>query len=229
MPGGRYFHNAKAFKEDAYAVLKGKFSDRNSFDLYYDSIRTPEQKDEFLRVACSYRFLVKHGDWKLSIDGANEVIDYLTNSFKLVALFSLIESLSDQKHQDFYEWLVVQDSNSIYPISSRKDLQRLYEEYKQTFGSIRRCVHFFARLNPSQQQTLCKSVEFEGKPLDGIKKVALHLYELRSKFVHEAELVLQLGRPMHHITQKGYFYVNLSVPALLDAFESGVVAYFGEA
>ena len=71
-------------------------------------------------------------------------------------------------------------------------------------------------------------MEFEGNPLDGIKKLAQYLYELRSKFVHEAELVLQIGGPMHHFTPKGYFFVNLSVPALPDAFESGVLAYFGE-
>ena len=81
MPGGRYFHKAQAFKEDAYAVLKDKFPDRNSFEQYYEAIRTPQQKNEFLRVACSYRFLVKQGDWKLSVDGTNEVIGYLTNSF----------------------------------------------------------------------------------------------------------------------------------------------------
>jgi hypothetical protein len=171
---------------------------------------------------------VKDGDWKNSIDGYDEVIGYITNSFKLVALFSLIESLTDNKHQDFYDWLVAQESSTVYPILDKKVLERKYEEYKATFGAIRRCVKFFTRLKPSQQKSLCESVEFKGKPLDGIKKLAQHLYELRSKFVHEAQFVLQWGVPMHHYTPKGHFVVNLSVPALLNAFESGVVAYFGE-
>ena len=226
---GRYFHNAKAFKEDAFAVLGSRFQDRSAFEAFYDRIESPERKNEFLRVACSYRLLVKHGDWKLSVSGANEVIDYLTNSFKLVALFSLIESMSSEKHKDFYEWLNAQDPATLYPISDKKRLNQLYSSYKQTFGAIRRCVRFFSGLSGPEQTALCKSIEFEGKPLDGIKHLAQHLYELRSKFVHEAELVLQLGGPTHHITPKGYFFTNLSVPALLGAFESGLIAQFSEA
>ena len=226
---GLYHHNAKAFKEDAYAVFESQFFDRQSFEDFYSKIKTPRMQNEFLRVACSYRYLAKHGDWKVSVCGVNDVIDYLTNSYKLIAVFSLIESLSDQKHQDFYQWLTTSDQIEVFPIADRKALRQRYDEYKLTFGSIRRCVLFFSRLSSIHQESLCKSIEFEGLPIDGIKKLAQYLYELRSKFVHEAELVLQIGTPTHLLSEKGHFFVSLTVDALFEAFEAGVIAYFGEA
>jgi hypothetical protein len=46
--------------------------------------------------------------------------------------------------------------------------------------------------------------------------------------VHEAELVLQIGTPVHHFSEKGYYFINLPVPVLFEAFEEGLLAYFDE-
>jgi len=224
---GRYVADEPAFKRYAYTALMSRFPDRTAFERFYGSLTDSSIKDEFLRVTSFYLFLVKQGEWHVTVDGSAPVVDYLSNSFKVVALFALIESLSDQQHQDFYDWLCEKDAQSVFPIPDATALARLNEEYKASFGSIRRCVAFFSRLPSERQQALCKAFSVDGKPLASIKKVAEFLYDLRSKFVHEARLVLQLGDFLA-LSMKGQRVVEtqLSVDTLLDTFEEGVLAHF---
>lgn len=225
---GRYIANEKEYKEDAFMAFdESRFPNRKSFDEFYESLNTPKRKDEFLRVTNFYLFLVKDGDWKISVEGYDPIIDYFTNSFKLVALFSLIESLTELKYQDFYQWLSSQDQSMILPISDKSDLRRLYEEYKKSFGSTRRCVNFFERLPDQQKERLCHSIQIDGKPITTIKKLAQFLYSLRSEFVHAAQLVLHVsGSTTYHLEEKGLTRSSLSLSILLDAFEEGVLSYF---
>ena len=153
-------------REYAASAMGFMFADAAAFDAFYVTL-SDEQKDDFLRVASSYLFLVKQGDWHVTVEGSNPVIDYFTNSFKLVSLFSLIESLSSEKHQDFYGWLG-HTGGDIYPISDKAALKHLHEKYKTTFGSIRRCVVFFERLSSAQQLDLCNSIQVNGAPVKSI-------------------------------------------------------------
>ena len=204
-----------------------RYPDRAAFENFYASLNDPLVKDEFLRVTAFYLFLVKRGEWHVTVEGSAPVVDYLSTSFKIVALFALIESLSDERHQDFYDWLCSKDPETTFPIPDPAALSRLNEGYKASYGSIRRCVTFFSRLAPARQQALCSAIRVGGKPLGTIKKVAQFLYELRSKFVHEACLLVQLGSPVH-FSRKGQKVVQteLSIEALLEAFEEGMLAYF---
>lgn len=226
---GHYVHNEQGYKDLAYAALEAQFPDRPAFDYFYNSLNSSHKKNEFLRVSSFYLYLVKRGDWHVEVQGSSEVVDYLTNSFKLVALFSLIESLTDLSHQDFFQWLVSQDAADIFPIADENVLHNLYQEYKKTYGSIRRCVAFFDRLPQERKQSLVSSIHVGGAPLKSIRKLAEHLYELRSKFVHEAVLVLSLGRgTVLSLGKKGKLVrTNLPVPVLLEAFEEGLLVYFG--
>jgi hypothetical protein len=226
---GGYIADEPAFKAYAYTALKSRFPDRASFERFYDSLADSSVKDEFLRVTSFYLFLVKQGEWHVTVEGSAPVVDYLSNSFKVVALFALIESLSDQQHQDFYKWMCERDAPTTFPIPDATVLAKLNEEYKASFGSIRRCVAFFSRLSPERQQALCKAVSVNGKPLASIKKVADFLYDLRSKFVHKARLTLQLG-DLLTLSMKGRRVVEsqLSIDILLDTFEEGVLAYFNK-
>lgn len=226
---GSYFRNAKAFKKDAFAVLRSKFSDRKAFERFYEAIPDARKKNEFLRICCYYRYLAKHGKWKVFVRGINRDIDYLDNTYKLVAIFSLIESLSEEKHQDFFEWLNAQKTEDLFPIKDKAELKKQYAEYKAAFGAIRRCIAFFDRLSLEQKRSLCRSISTNGRPTESIKKLAEYLYLLRSKFVHEAELVLELGTgPIHSIDRRGVTHSTLSVDAVFDAFENGVIAYFSQ-
>lgn len=212
-------------REYAASALSSRFTDTAAFDAFYVGL-TNNQKDEFLRVASSYLFLVKQGDWHVTVEGSNSIIDYFTNSFKLVSIFSLVESLSAEKHQDFYDWLG-RIEEEIYPITDKAALKALYESYKSTFGSIRRCVTFFERLSSAQQAILCGSIQIDGASLNSVKDVAQFLYNLRSKFVHEGKFVLDIANvPVMSRHKNSNTLTSLSMPKLLEAFEEGVIAYF---
>lgn len=215
-------------REYAASAMGSMFADAAAFDAFYVAL-TDEQKDDFLRVASTYLFLVKQGDWHVTVEGSNPVIDYFTNSFKLVTIFSLIESLSSEKHQDFYEW-IGHIEGDIYPIYDKAALKQLHEKYKATFGSIRRCIAFFERLSSAQQIDLRNSIQVDGAPVKSVKDVAQFLYNLRSKFVHEGEFVLDIANVSVMSRHKNSnTLVTLSMPKLFEAFEEGVVAYFTHA
>jgi hypothetical protein len=221
----RNLRRENIFKPYAAAVFNDHFGGSSEFERFYSALPDKE-KDLFLGVASKYMFLVKHGDWHVDLDDCNPVIDYFTNSFKLVSLFSLIESLSPEKHQDFYEWLREQD-DALFPIAGRSHLKSLYEEYKRTYGSIRRCVSFFERLPPARQMELRSGFKVKGKPVSEIKSVAEFLYNLRSKFVHEGEFVLDIANiPVMSRHKNSQTLTDISITTLLRMFEEGVVAYF---
>lgn len=101
--------------------------------------------------------------------------------------------------------------------------------YKLSYGSIRRCVSFFDRLPSKQKTRLCESIQPGGTPVANIKKLAQYLYQLRSKFVHEAQFVLEISEtPMFLFDKKKVIHSTLTVPILLEAFEEGVLAYFND-
>jgi hypothetical protein len=221
----RWLRRESFMREYAERAFKSQLRDGWEFDFFYESLDDVD-KDAFLGLASRYLFLVKDGDWHITEEGSCSVTDYFTNSFKLVALFSLIESLSTEPHQDFYEWLV-KEGASIYPIQSRRDLESLYERYKLTHGGIRRCVAFFERLTDQRQEELRGSIRLSGAPAESVKRVAQFLYNLRSKFVHECELVLDIAsHPVLSKHKRKSKLINLSIPRLLYAFEEGVIEYF---
>lgn len=186
-----YLRRASYMRDYAALAFESQFPGRIAFDVFYEGLSDSE-KDEFLRVGSTYLFLVKKGDWHVDVDGSNPVIDYLTNSFKLVSIFSLIESLSAEKHQDFYEWLS-HAGEAIYPIKDKGALRKLHEQYKLTFGSIRRCVAFFEGLPAERRKQLQGTLVVKGERAKSVKEVAQFLYNLRSKFVHEGEFVLDIS------------------------------------
>lgn len=222
---GSYLRNEASFKTDAYAVLKTHFEGKKDFNLYYADI--PKSKlNDFLRVCASYRYLAKHGDWKVRIRGHNPVIAYLTNSYKLVAIFSLIESLSDLSYLDFYQWLTARSRQQPFPIEDRKALDTLYREYKADYGAASRCIAFFSHLPLEEQQLLCGSISVSKKPVAEIKKLAELLYNIRSSFVHKAEFAHELSGPTFVITKAGLVESKLTVAGIFRAFELGVIEYF---
>ena len=224
----RNFDREKIFKPHAEAVFTSHLGGATAFENFYTGLKD-EDKDLFLGVASKYVFLVKHGDWHVDLEDCNPVIDYFTNSFKLVSLFSLIESLSSEKHEDFYDWLRKQEEIT-FPIADKLELKSLYEKYKKTYGSIRRCITFFERLPPDRQAELKAGFKVEGKSKSEIKAVAEFLYNLRSKFVHEGDFVLDIANiPVLSLNNNKQTLTNISIPTLLRMFEEGVLAYFRRA
>jgi hypothetical protein len=217
------------FLKYAYLALGEHFSSHDDFTNYFNSIKTDAMKNLFLRTASFYLFLVKRGDWVVDVPGSNKVIDYLTNTYKYVAIFSLIESLSEEKFIDFHTFLIRKKSQIQFPITGKNQLSKYYSRYKDEFGSIRRCISFFRALSPERQQALISRLEVaETEPT--IENLAKSLYEMRSRFVHEAGLVLHMSTEMSIGYQgKKIIVCNLSIQDAMQFFEEGLIAHFQSA
>lgn len=164
----------------------------------------------------------------VDIPGSDKVIDYLTNTYKYVAIFSLIESLSEETFIDFYEFLVKRKSGVQFPISEKTNPEDLYGKYKEDFGAIKRCISFFRKLSPERQRALLSRLEVRGTE-PTIENLAKYLYELRSKFVHEAELVLHMSEGMALSQTKDRLVVcRLSIRDAMIFFEEGLIEHFRE-
>lgn len=208
--------------------LAVEFPTQIEFDSFVNQIQTDEAKDSFLRVASMYHFLVKNGDWHVQDPDSDPVVDYFTDSYKLVFLFSLIESLGGNEYKDFYQWLRgLRGVESPFPIADPASLATLNDRYLTEHGSTRRCVAFFSRLDEQDQRTLLaafRNVPFDnGRPT--LEQIAKYLYNLRSKFVHSASLVLCLG-PVQHYDAARRLLVRLDMAALQRMFERGLVKHF---
>lgn len=215
------------YKQYAYRALSSQFENRQKFDSFYSSLGDCETKDEFLRVASSYLFFVKNGDWHVDDPESDPVIDYFTNSYKLVALFAIIESLFEKKHVDFFSWLSNKNHKNVFPIE-RSQLRKLYDEYKREHGSIRRCKSFFANLSAPTQDKLCKSITINETPVSSIDKVVTMIYKVRSNFAHEIDATLEISNFMCFSGERNKRIVwKLPMQLLQSCFEEGVMTHFG--
>lgn len=215
------------YKDDAYQALSSQFVTYQDYEYFYTSLKNCETKDEFLRIGSSYLFFVKNGDWHVNVPRSNPVIEYFTNSFKLVALLAIIESLSDKKNVDFFLWLSEKDQKDLFPIADRTQLQKLYDEYKSEYGSIRRCKSFFAMLSPATKDKLCNSITIDGEPAKKIDKVVELIYKVRSSFAHESSATIEISNYLCFSTDKKKELVwNLPMELLQSTFEEGVIAHF---
>lgn len=220
-----YLNNEESNKKDAYYAFSSKFSDRDAFENFYQALPSKFHKNQFLRVSNLYLFMVKTGDWHVKDTGFNTNIEYFSNSYKAITIFSLIESLSDEAFIDFHKWLKFQ--TEIYPIIDLKSLNELHEKYKKTYGSIRRCVAFFENLPSVMKEKLCSSIQIQDKPVPNIKKFAQILYNFRSKFVHQGDLILVLdSSPIFDIYDNKLIFSKFSIEMLQNTFEEGVIAYY---
>jgi hypothetical protein len=183
-------------------------------------------KNLLLRTAAFYLFLVKRGDWIVDVLSSDKVIDYLTNTYKYIAIFSLIESLSQEKFIDLYTFLIRKRSGVDFPLINKNKLNEYYSRYKDEFGSIRRCISFFKALSAEKQRELIARIEVEGAD-PTIENLAKSLYEMRSRFVHEAQLVLHMSEEMSLGYQdKKLIVCNLSIKDAMRFFEEGLLAHF---
>jgi hypothetical protein len=209
----------------AREAFKDHFESQEAFDTFVKEIQPDRNRKKFLHIGTIYLFLVKCGDWTVNVEESNAVIDYFTNSYKLVTLFSLIESLSTERYVDFFQWLNLKERKRDFPLE-RKDLGIKYEEYKFEYGSIKKCKAFFEALPNSEKARLIKSFSLKSGELT-IEEIATYLYNLRSKFVHEAEFILELGTIPHLVREDdSYTLIKLSLKDFMNVFELGIIEYF---
>lgn len=222
----RYLSAKDKFLEYSFQALKDQFGTKDKLISFFEKIENDDQKNLFLKTASYYLFLVKNGDWLVDVTGSDKREDYLTDTYKYMAIFSLIESLRDKKFLDFYSFLVSRRTKVEFPINDKKELDQWYRKYKQEYGSIHKSIQFFKSLNVQRKADLINNLEVKNaKPT--IENLSKYLYNLRSKFVHEAELVVNMsGRTTLSRYGTKLVICKLSLRKLMEFFEEGLIIYF---
>jgi len=207
-----------------YLALKDHFESKDEFASWYEGISTDDKKNKLLKVAPYYLALVKSGDWHVDIPKSQPVVEYFTNTFKYIAIFSLIESLSNLRHIDFYQYLERKETKTEFPLT-KKALSNRYREYKEEYGSIRRCVEFFENLSPERQRILVSKLEVD-RQQGSIEELAKYLYRIRSQFVHEVDFAHQVsGNTWMGFEGNKLVVCSLSITDTMRFFEEGLLVW----
>jgi hypothetical protein len=220
----RYFQHRDWFSDLAFDAFQKYFDRRSHFDAFVDSIAGDEEKSRFLKVASHYKFLVKDG--RFSVRGAEET-KYFDETYRFLAICALIEWAEPRiRVKGFYSW--VTKSAAAFPIRSPQELKALHQQFKSQFRLVNKMVFFFRRLDDSSKQELESSIKVNGQPMP-VDDVARTLYGLRSKFMHDARLIVELSgmqmRPERHLERA----ITLPLERLERIFEKGVLLRFGYA
>ena len=245
MKDMRYLQSEKHFLEYAFQALKEHFKDKNELEQFYRSIKTDEDKNLFLKISSFYLFLVKNCSIRHDIDGTPKEVEYVTNTLKYTAIFSLIEGLYSKKgYIDFFEFLMKKSNQIQFPISEEQ-LRSHYDYYKKQYGAIQKARVFFKQIEDFYDRHLKAKIKFlkndtqlplpRSFPLSEIDKkqgltiddFAKLLYDIRSEFVHQANLVLEIsnGTVISHIGNKRYLW-QMNMDELINVFEKGLLKFF---
>jgi hypothetical protein len=87
---------------------------------------------------------------------------------------------------------------------------------------------FFSNLSEATKINFIEKIKFKEKDVS-IEKISKYLYELRSKFMHEANLILNLVDGTHTNVKKNKSKVilsKLSIADLMLYFEEGLIIHF---
>lgn len=207
-----------------YLAVQDHFDSVETLENWFSQLPSDEKRDAFLKVAPYYLALVKMGDWVVNIPDSNPIIGYFTNTFKYIALMSLIESLTDRSFVDFYSYLVRKTTGTVFPLD-KSEITEMYRAYNDEFGSIRRCIDFFKGLPQARQNALVKKLDARGEN-PTIENFVKFLYKIRSEFVHRAELVHEIsGGPTVSRFENKLVICSLSMEDAMEFFEEGLIAW----
>jgi hypothetical protein len=205
----------------AFQVFQEYFSSRSAFDGFLTSIAANEEKSLFLKVASHYKFLVKDG--RFSVPGYEEAKDF-DETYRFVGLVALIECVeSSASFKDLYTWL---SKLGAFPIQDQQGLDVLYEQYKGEFGVRHKMVSFFLRLDDSSKREIESWIKVKGQSL-AIEQLARLLYDIRSKFVHEARIIVELSGVKTISARHLDRAITLPLEQIERMFERGVLLRFG--
>lgn len=224
MPTLKYLSRKETLFKYCYLAVQSHFESIDALDDWFSHLPSDEKRDAFLKIAPYYLALVKNGDWNVDIPDSNRVIPYFTNTFKYIALMSLIESLSDTKFIDFYSYLIRRRTKAQFPLE-KSELTEMYKTYNNEFGSIRRCIGFFKGLPKVRQDALVGKLDAHGvKPT--IDNFVKYLYQIRSEFVHNADLVHEFSEtPTFSRFGNRIVVCYLSIQDAMEFFEEGLIAW----
>ncbi len=226
----KYLKYSDAYLKHVISIWGKYFRTQKALREFFDLLSTDQEKDLFLRVGSFYRFLVIEGKYKFKKSKWNGGMSYIDDTYKYIALFSLIEALDfPGAYVDFYQWLnrnkkEIEDDPEAQFFSLLDDA---YKKYKSEYGANNAAVLFFSRLDQEDQEFIQKSLRIKGKQRS-LKQLAQFLYDIRSQFVHQAHLVLNFGDTISVGRQKGKIITsNMSITDICSLFEHGFLKRFG--
>lgn len=231
MSGKKFkYLDDQSFKNDSYEALSSQFDNKQEFEDFYSSLKDDQAKDEFLRIGTAYLFFVKCGDWHVNVERSNPVIEYFTNSFKLVSLLAVAESVHNKKCIDFFQWLNKKKNKHIFPIENREILEKHYRAYKEEYGAIFSVKDFFNNLSQKTKGNLCEKVTVNGQPVENIEGLVRLIYKVRSGFAHTVDHNLELSSGFHFggTKKKKIVWRQFRIEYLQEALEEGIVVHFSQ-
>lgn len=233
----RYLNNEDKFKNWAFDTFTSQFNSQEEFERFYRNIPNDDLKEKFLKIASLYKFLIQDGVYVVSYDDNPPTrIDYLDNSYKFIALISLIEHLMGKEDfVDFYAW--INKNHNRNQVIDEESLKSLYEAYKEQHGCIKKFTTFFQEyLSAQTQKGVCEKVSSYLKTNEGLKdrepyvieKIAQELYQIRSDFIHNAELVVKLdeGRMLFRKSTKIFEIMSINMIDMKNIFKEGFISYW---
>lgn len=175
----------------AWEVYSPYFNDQNSLLEKLESINDGKK---FLQTTKKYYYLV----FDVEIKNRNAPfidMEFVGEGYKLIAIISIIESLySAGNINDFHQWLMKR--NFPIQIEKKTDLDGLYKEYIGENGCKTKVYLFFSEMQgeiePDIQENLIiypMKRDEEGNNCD-LKHFTDILYEIRSKYLHQANQLL---------------------------------------
>ena len=226
----KYLYDSEAYLKHVISIWGKYFPNHQILRGFFSEIDSDQEKDLFLRIGSFYRFLVVEGKYQFEKSEWNSGMSYIDDSYKYIALFSLIEALdSPRGYIDFYQWLHRNKKEIEFGSDTQffNILDETYKKYKSEYGTTNAAVQFFSRLDEDDHEFIQDSLQIKGKKRS-IKQLSQFLYDIRSQFVHQANLVLNFGDIISVGRQKKQIIIiNMSIKDLCRLFEHGFLKRFG--
>ncbi len=237
MTSMRFIKNEDKFLGYSWSVYESYFNDKASFIDKYNHIDSPEKKNRFLRLTSYYLFFVIDGNYS-SPKYDVEDLSFVDQTYKFIAIIALIESIYGKNdYVDFYQWIMRNRRNELFPINNARDATRLYAAYKEEHGNTLNIVKFFQSLDDPIKSFIQRSLivlddsgkigEFEEKE-ESIEALSKLLYQIRSDFIHRAELILEFDPSTVLSVRDGKpISCSIELKHMCRIFESGLLQHFG--
>lgn len=227
-----YLKEENYFLEDVRIVFRSYFSNIEDLIIKYRKIDSPEKKNEFLRVVSRYNYLIKDIHYSSS-ERFGPQIEYVSTTHKFITIIALIESLyKTENYIDFYEWL---NKEQKFPLTYENAKQN-YEIYKEEYGSRKSVNHFFSYLNDDVKNFIQESITQLNATSQlntaedyksSISDLSNLLYQIRSDFIHNAEVVVEFSDVSTFVRRRKKNYLfKFPLSKLCMVFELGILKYF---
>jgi hypothetical protein len=192
------------FSNFAFQVFGEYFPGRSGFDSFVGSIAEDEEKSRFLKV---------------------EEAKYFDETYRFLAICALIEWVEPRvRVTGFYSW--VRKSAAAFPIQGPQELKALHQQYRNQSRLATKMASFFHRLDGASKRELESSIKVHRQPTT-IDEVARTLYGLRSAFMHDARLIVELSGVKTVSARRMEKAITLPLKRLERVFERGLLLRFG--